>query len=124
MHLRAQGSFQRVPRVDGAVQIPRCFWFATPNTESFWNVNLDRFPHTPRFRRKPQNLLCMERVFPVHGPIRRALVGMLCPSDQQDRVKRDDSSKDCLPRVNMGKLGDKARAGRPLVATSSFTPTR
>lgn len=44
MHQRVKQGFDSLPYVDGQVEIPQCHWYATPNTQAFWDENLDRFP--------------------------------------------------------------------------------
>ncbi|KAH6632542.1 hypothetical protein F5144DRAFT_621293 [Chaetomium tenue] len=92
-HMRVYQSFKTVPYVSDQVEIPRCFWYANPDTESFWNEHLERFPDLPHFSRVPRHIICMERIFPLPRPIRHAL-------DMKDH----EANKDCLIRPCLGRL--------------------
>lgn len=73
MHVRVQDSFDKLGNLSGLVEIPRCAWFASPESE-FWSDNLDLFPSTQEFPRKPRQVLCMERIFPLPQPVRETLI--------------------------------------------------
>ncbi len=104
MHMRVQESFQIVPFYQGQIEIPRCFWFAVPETEAFWTENLHRFPDTEQFPRRPRTILCMERIFPLPKPIREALIDKYCPPRIKDQISSNEANKDCLIRPYLGRI--------------------
>jgi len=118
MHKRVQYSFQKLPYLEGQVEVPRCFWYGTPATSAFWNEHLERFPDTPQFPRQPRHVLCMERVFPLPQPIRHALVDKFCPPQARDSIKESEANKDCLIRPCLGRL--KYGAGASFFSLRNF----
>lgn len=118
MHARVQDSFQTLPYFDGQVEIPRCFWYSNPESEAFWNENLDRFPDTPAFPRKKRHIFCMERIFPLPRPVRHALIGMFCPPAGRETVMQDQANKDCLVRPVLGRI--KYGAGGMFISLRNF----
>ncbi|KAK8144450.1 hypothetical protein G3M48_005782 [Beauveria asiatica] len=104
MGLRVQDSFQSLPYFNGQVEIPRSFWFALPDTDAFWADNLHRFPDTDQFPRRPRNILCMERIFPLPKPIREALIDKYCPARIKDQIASNEANKDCLIRPYLGRI--------------------
>ncbi|KAK5996374.1 hypothetical protein PT974_01708 [Cladobotryum mycophilum] len=104
MHKRIEASFQSLPSFDGRVEIPRCFWYATPTTNAFWDKHIDSFPDSREFPRKPRYALCMERIFPLPRPIRYALIDKYCPPHGQAQMKTDEANKDCMIRPCFGRV--------------------
>lgn len=103
-HIRIYSSFKSLPYVQNQVEIPRCFWYATPATESFWKDNLERFPELAHFPRIPRHALCMERIFPLPRPVRHALIDRYCPARARQQMKGNEANKDCLLRPCLGRL--------------------
>ncbi|GKT51413.1 uncharacterized protein ColSpa_11594 [Colletotrichum spaethianum] len=104
IHKCIEASFQSLPYFDGQVEIPRCFWYATPKTQAFWDLNLALFPETKEFSRKPRHVLCMERIFPLPRPMRHALIEKYCPPHGREKMKSDAVNKDCLVRPYLGRV--------------------
>lgn len=104
MHKRIESSFQQLPHFDERVEIPRCFWYATPDTKSFWDKNVNYFPFTPNFPRKERHVLCMERILPLPRPIRYALIDKYCPKAGSQKMKVDVANKDCMIRPYLGRV--------------------
>lgn len=102
-HLRVYNSFKAVPYVRDQIEIPRCFWYATPDTATFWDEYLERFPDTLQFPRAPRHVLCMERIFPLPCPIRHSLVDKFCPVMNRQQMKESEANKDCLVRPCLGR---------------------
>ncbi|KAK0370439.1 hypothetical protein CLIM01_12211 [Colletotrichum limetticola] len=57
MHKRIETAFNSLKFYPGQVEIPRCFWFATPTSHSFWEENLELFPDISGFPREPNHIL-------------------------------------------------------------------
>lgn len=104
IHHRVKASFETLPYVDGQVEIPECFWYATSDSTAFWDENLDNFPFTQQFPKQRKHVLCMERIFPLPRPIRLALIDKYCPSHGRDTAKSNEANKDCLVRPYFGRL--------------------
>jgi hypothetical protein len=102
MHHRVQASFDQLGNLSGQVEIPRIAWFANKSSE-FWPENIDLFPDEPTFPRKPREVLCMERVFPLPEPIRSSLIEAFCPPHNTEKAKNDPANKDCLIRPLLGR---------------------
>lgn len=119
MHKRIEISFQSLPYMEGQVEIPRCFWYATPETDAFWAHNLDRFPDTPEFPCQPRHILCMERIFPLPQPVRHALIEKYCPPQGIAMVKESQTNKDCLVRPCLGRM--KYGGGERFFSLRNFT---
>lgn len=102
MHLRIQQSFDVLGETAGLVEVPRVFWFANKDS-SFWNESLDLFPNESTFPRRPREVLCMERVFPLPEIIRHALIDVFCNLANAERAKAEPKNKDCLVRVLLGR---------------------
>lgn len=117
-HMRVQESFQSVPYYAGQIEIPRCFWFAVPETEAFWLDNLHRFPDTDQFPRKARPILCMERIFPLPKPIREALIEKYCPPRIKEQISSNEANKDCLIRPYLGRI--KYGAGQQFFSLRNF----
>ncbi|KXX76562.1 hypothetical protein MMYC01_206643 [Madurella mycetomatis] len=103
-HMRVYRSFKSLPYTAFQVEIPRCFWYATPSTAAFWNDYLQRFPDLPQFPRLPRHALCMERIFPLPRAIRHALVDKYCPPQARQSMKENQSNKDCLIHPCLGRI--------------------
>lgn len=102
MHLRIQQSFDALGETAGLVEIPRVSWFASKDS-AFWKENLDLFPNESTFPRRPREVLCMERVFPLPEKIRHALVDVFCNPAIAAQAKSEPKNKDCLVRVLLGR---------------------
>lgn len=102
MHMRIQRSFDQLAAVLTTVEIPRVAWFANPSSD-FWPPNLELFPDLPTFPRKPRDIMCMDRIYPLPAPIRELLIDLFCPSERSQMAKADPANKDCLIRVLLGR---------------------
>ncbi|RAL17411.1 zinc finger protein [Aspergillus homomorphus CBS 101889] len=119
MHLRIQESFDRVGYETGGLEIPRAAWFANKESD-FWSDNLSLFPDDPTFPRRPREILCMERIFPLPQPIRDALIDLFCNPNHVTAAKSSTSNKDCLIRLVLGRK----RYGTSLPGGSRFFSLR
>ncbi|KGO77594.1 Protein of unknown function DUF3669, zinc finger protein [Penicillium italicum] len=102
IHLRVQQSFDVLGEHAGLVEVPRIAWFAN-KTSMFWEENLDLFPDESTFPRRPREVLCMERIFPLPEKIRHALIDAFCNPANASKAKTDPANKDCLVRVLLGR---------------------
>lgn len=102
MHRRVQETFDFLGETAGSVEIPRIAWFADKNSR-FWDDNLSLFPDEATFPRRPREVLCMERIFPLPEKIRHAIIDVFCSPFNADKAKRMAANKDCLVRVLLGR---------------------
>ncbi|CRL27615.1 Protein of unknown function DUF3669, zinc finger protein [Penicillium camemberti] len=102
VHLRVQQSFDALGEHAGLVEVPRIAWFASKSS-MFWEENLDLFPDESTFPRRPREVLCMERIFPLPEKIRHALIDSFCNPAIASKAKTDPANKDCLVRVLLGR---------------------
>ena len=98
-----EASFEQLGLLAGQAEVPRAVWYATPATNEFWDLNIDRFPYTTEFQRRPRAALCTERIFPLPAPIREALISLYCPQHAQESAKMYPANKDCLVRPLLGR---------------------
>ncbi|KAL2878469.1 hypothetical protein SGCOL_006179 [Colletotrichum sp. CLE4] len=104
MHKRIETAFNSLKFYPGQVEVPKCFWFATPTTQSFWGDNLDLFPNTAEFLREPRHILCMERIFPLPKPVRHILIEKFCPPQGGEQLMKSEANKACLVRPYLGRI--------------------
>ncbi|KXH62905.1 hypothetical protein CNYM01_01973 [Colletotrichum nymphaeae SA-01] len=104
MHKRIETAFNSLKFYPGQVEIPRCSWFATLTTKSFWGENLDLFPDISGFPREPNHILCMERIFPLPKPVRHCLIEKFCPPQGREQLMKSEANKDCLVRPYLGRI--------------------
>lgn len=102
MHVRVQGSFDKLGDISGLIEIPRCAWFANETSE-FWLKNLKLFPNEQTFQRKARQALCMERIFPLSEPVRHILIGIFCRPENVPQAKSNQANKDCRVRPFLGR---------------------
>nr|AOC84394.1 OxaJ [Penicillium oxalicum] len=102
MHLRIQESFDTLGEVAGLVEVPRVSWFANADS-SFWDENLELFPDQPTFPRRPREIMCMERVFPLPEVVRNCLIDLFCNPAIALEAKREPKNTDCLIRLFFGR---------------------
>lgn len=102
MHLSIQRSFDTLGDLLGQVEVPRVAWFASKDSK-FWDDNLELFPDTSTFPRRPREVLCMERVFPLPEPIRHALIETFCNPTHTTAAKTNPANKDCLAKMFLGR---------------------
>ena len=102
IHLRIQESLDTLGTLSGQVEVPRVAWFAN-EASKFWDDNLEFFPDDPTFPRRPREILCMERVFPLPEPVRHALIDMFCNPTNSTAAKAHPANKDCLVKLLLGR---------------------
>ncbi|RAH64703.1 zinc finger protein [Aspergillus aculeatinus CBS 121060] len=105
MHLRIQDSFDQLGYDTYGLEIPR---------------NLHLFPDDSTFPRRPREILCMERIFPLPQPIRHALIDLFCNPNHINAAKNSSANKDCLIRLMLGRK----RYGSSLPGGSRFFSLR
>ncbi|KAK2591965.1 hypothetical protein QQS21_010337 [Conoideocrella luteorostrata] len=104
MHQRVKISFESLPYVDGQVEIPECFWYATSNSTAFWDDHINLFAFSPQFPKQRREVLCMERIFPLPRPVRYSLIEKYCPPQGRSMAKTNEANKDCLVRPYLGRV--------------------
>lgn len=106
---RVEESFATLRGMSGQCEVPKAIWFASPSTNAFWTENLNRFPDSAQFPRRPRDTLCLERIFPLPKPIRDILINLYCGtgSPREESMKAaaraDPANKDCLVRPLLGR---------------------
>ena len=98
-HARISQVFENFGRGNIKVQVPRHKYFVGMSDDIWWGENLDRFPNQDG----PSNLLATERILPLTKVIRESLIDMYCPAERRKYFKADQSNKDCLVRIYLGK---------------------
>lgn len=76
-----------------------------------WEENLDLFPDESTFPRRPREVLCMERIFPLPEKIRHALIDSFCNPAIPSKAKTDPANKECFVSVLLGRR--RLEASRP-----------
>lgn len=85
--------------------IPRsvqCSEFWLPESEVYWDTNLEYFPRSHRARSAAFH---MDRIQPVKRPIREALIDLYFDDRKkiQEKAKNDVDNEDCLIRIYLGE---------------------
>lgn len=109
MHQRVLQSFQELLHLRGnaeaekylphAAQAPACHGFISAENQSWWAMNLRRFPsdHTPC------NIIQSQRIPPFPESIRRFLIDKYCPAGRAGQILTSNADKDCLIRPYLGR---------------------
>ncbi|RVX73700.1 hypothetical protein B0A52_02590 [Exophiala mesophila] len=100
MGLQVQQSFALRAKMSADVAIPQCMWFATAYSQ-FWTTYKSQIPDS----RRPGDVLCMERIFPLPEVIRNKLIDVFCQLDpaSREQAKKIASNKNCLIRPYLGR---------------------
>ncbi|KAL8689393.1 MAG: hypothetical protein Q9218_004930 [Villophora microphyllina] len=120
MNRRIEASFDHLGSLAGQVDIPRAIWYAQANTSDFWNENLDRFAWSYQFERKPRDILCVERIFPLPKPTRDRLVDLYCPPAGREAAKKYQANKDCLLRPLLGRQRQSSQSVLSIFSLRNF----
>ena len=103
MHMTVEESFARCSMYGvrpPAVHVPRCAGYISKGDKIWWAVNERLFPKETRY---PENLLRSERIPPIHMIARHALICEYCPEGLSVKAMLQDSNKDCLIRLYLGR---------------------
>ena len=103
MHRTIEASFARFVKHSVRpllVHVPRCAGYISKGDNRWWAVNERLFPKEIRY---PENLLRSERIPPIHMVARHALINEYCPEGLSVNAMLQDSNKDCLIRLYLGR---------------------
>lgn len=103
MNRRIENSFKQLRPLAGQVEITRAIWYAESSTGDFWDANIDYFPWTQEFPRRPRDVLCIERIFHLPKPTRDGLIDLYCPQTGRETAKLFPANKDGLLRPLWGR---------------------
>ena len=91
------------------VLVPRVYRYIS-KADEWWKTHDHLFPPEDR---TPENLLISEHIPPIHAIGRNALMDYFCPEKLRPGAKLQDSNKDCLIRLYLGKRRDHITRLRP-----------
>ena len=91
------------------VLVPRVYRYIS-KADEWWKTHDHMFPPEDR---TPENLLISEHIPPIHAIGRNALMDYFCPEKLRPGAKLQDSNKDCLIRLYLGKRRDHITRLRP-----------
>ena len=91
------------------VLVPRVYRYIS-KADEWWKTHTHMFPPEDR---TPENLLISEHIPPIHAIGRNALIDYFCPEKLIPGAKLQDSNKDCLIRLYLGKRRDHITRLRP-----------
>lgn len=114
MNRRVENSFEQLGSLAGQVEIPHAVWYAQASDGAFWDENLDRFS------RRPRDVLCIERIFPLPKPTRDSLVELYCPEKGRQAAKEHSANKDCLLRPLLGRTRHSAGSMLSIFSLRNF----
>lgn len=103
VHRTVEEAFARFVEQGGhpsIVHVPRCSGYISKEDKRWWAVHERLFPQDWR---EPEDLLRSERIPPVHLVARHALIDQFCPEGLKVEAMLQDSNKDCLIRLYLGK---------------------
>ncbi len=103
MTQRIENSFNVLGHKAGQVLIPHTPRYAQAHTAGFWDNNLERFPFTDQFQRRPRDVMCVERILPLPKPTRERLIDLYCPEKHREAAKEYGPNKDCLIKPLFGR---------------------
>jgi len=69
-----------------------------PHTTDFFVKNAARFPEDDR---RISTVVCMERVMPIHKPLKNTIIETFCPENLVGNLKDSARSQSCILRVLM-----------------------
>ena len=96
------------------VLVPRVYRYIS-KANDWWKTHDHMFPPEDR---TPENLLISEHIPPIHAIGRNALMDYFCPEKLRPGARLQDSNKDCLVRLYLGKRRDHITRLRPGDKTS------
>ena len=91
------------------VLVPRVYRYIS-KADEWWRTHDHMFPPEDR---TPENLLISEHIPPIHAVGRNALMDYFCPEKLRPGAKLQESNKDCLIRLYLGKRRDHITRLRP-----------
>ena len=103
IHRTVEEAFARFVEQGGnllRIHVPRCSGYISKHHKRWWAVHERWFPKDCRC---PENLLRSERIPPVHLVARYALIDQYCPEGLKVDATLQDSNKDCLIRLYLGR---------------------
>lgn len=113
MHKTVEEAFDRLLKkqsVPPSFHVPRLYSYMSRNDRMCWSTHARMFADGDR---TPEDLLLSERIPPVHDVARRALIDQYCPEELKAGARLQDSNKDCLVRLYLGKRRDLVPRIRP-----------
>ena len=85
------------------VRIPRIFSYVPKTNDTWWDFNVNLFHGSHLSFPLPAMALITERILPLPKLARQALIDAYCPASSQLAVASQDTNRDCLARIYLGR---------------------
>lgn len=85
------------------VRVPKIFSYVPKTNEQWWHAHLDLFHGSHPSFHLPAMALITERILPLPKLARQALIEAYCPAPSQLAVTSQDTNRDCLARIYLGR---------------------
>lgn len=100
-HRAVQRAFEEMSdKMDLDVHLPKARCFVKTGDAKWWEMYEQYFPDESNMKHA---VLCAERILPLPKIIRESIIHLYIPEAQQERVRADRASRDCLVRIYLGK---------------------
>jgi hypothetical protein len=100
-HYSVYKAFQHHPTLE--CRVPTVYAYHNKDDTEWWDKHLPLFPDSQADFPMPSDALFSERILPLPKIAREALVALYCPPELQRSVLDNDSNRDCLARIYLGK---------------------
>lgn len=122
MHHRIRKGITSVTEVSANIKIPRLYAWITRTSTEFWEEHEHLFKDAAAQAhvQLPTNLIKAERILPLSRPIRARLIDTFCPAELKESAHRDQSNRDCLIRVYLGRSVTRSSAASRFFSLRNF----
>ncbi|KAJ5130700.1 uncharacterized protein N7515_006739 [Penicillium bovifimosum] len=100
-HFAVFQAFEQQP--DIAVRVPQIFSYVHRDNSEWWETHLPLFPDAHVTFPLPAMCLLTERILPLPKVARQALIDTYCPVSFRDVASSQDTNRDCLARIYLGR---------------------
>lgn len=100
-HVRVRQAFERQEHVK--CRVPRVFSYVTKSNQNWWKQNRPLITEAHHSVSLPAMTLITERILPLPGIARQALIRKYCPPPFQSAARANPTNRDCLARVYLGR---------------------
>ncbi|KAJ5543371.1 hypothetical protein N7535_005799 [Penicillium sp. DV-2018c] len=100
-HVAVYQAFEQRP--DIAVRVPQVFSYVHKDNSEWWETHLPLFPDAHATFPLPAMCLLTERILPLPKVARQALIDTYCPVSFRDIASSQDTNRDCLARIYLGR---------------------
>ncbi|QDS71886.1 hypothetical protein FKW77_010179 [Venturia effusa] len=110
-HCDVWHKFKNFKQLHEKIRIPEPMYFVKPDDKEgaeWWDKRLKCFPDTPYPVDRTEAIVA-ERIFPMPKQVRNAIIEKWCPEKIKEAAKSQESNRNCLIRVLLGKAQVKSK---------------